>query len=305
MNAQADISSKRKLSASSFTPSSKVLQRKCACGGGAAGLSGECEECSNKKSMPNHASHLLGEQYATLSPARGELRSPALPLEAGARLSMGSHFGHDFSRVRVHARMSEALPSPSSDANSTQHLTIKGQLLGDESSSSEETSETFAESPEDAVGEPLDSPVETGTSKCPVTAVFSSTLAGKEKANCQVPEKQFGAATLARFVLHGVKAGAGSQTVNEQFKKLKDDYGVFRLLKPNTYTTSGNIFDDCYMLASPDPLPSDLELQVEQNHLLNGQIISKNIITYTPSRISIRSCKRVRGKCDFASVCRR
>jgi hypothetical protein len=102
-----------------------------------------------------------------------------------------------------------------------------------------------------------------------------------------------------------VQSGAGSSTVTEQFKPLKDNYGVFGLLTPNTYTTSGNIFDDCYILASTKPLPSDLELEVEQNHLLNGQIISKNIITYTPGRVSIRSCKRQPGSCDFASVCRR
>jgi hypothetical protein len=209
---------------------------------------------------------------------------------------MDASFGHQFDRVRVHA---DAF-SP----EGLQPLTIKGQLLGDESSS-EETSETSAESAEETVVGPSESPVETGGANCPITAVFSSTLAGQEKSGCRIPQNQFGAATLARFTLHGVQPGAGSSTVTEQFKSIKDNYSVFGLLKPNTYTTSGNIFDDCYILASTKPLPSDLELQVEQNHLLNGQIISKNIITYTPGRISIRSCKRLPGSCDFASVCRR
>jgi len=205
-------------------------------------------------------------------------------------LSTGASFGHHFSRVRVHA-----------DA---QPLTIKGQMFGEESSSAE-TSEASAESAEETVVEPSESPVQTGGANCPITAVFSSTLAGQEKANCRVPQNQFGAATLARFTLQGMQPGSGSVTVGEQFKSLKDNYSVFGLLQPNTYTTSGSIFDDCYRLASTKPLPSDLELQVEQNHLLKGQIISKNIITFTPDRVSIRACKRLAGSCDFASVCRR
>jgi len=218
---------------------------------------------------------------------------------------MGANFGHDFSRVRVHADAfsPKGLQLPRSEGPA-HHLTIKGQPLGAESSS-EATSETSAESAEETIPGPSESPIETGGPNCPITAVFSSTLAGQEKSTCRLSANQFGAATLARFVLHGVQSGAGSSTVTEQFKSLRDNYGVFGLLTPNTYTTSGNIFDDCYILASTKPLPSDLELEVEQNHLLNGQIISKNIIIYTPGRVSIRSCKRLPGSCDFASVCRR
>ena len=274
-----------------------VLQRKCAYGG-SSGMTGERELTFQRSSV----SQPVG--FRARPVLREALGSSGSSLDDG-RGFVKPRFGHDFGRVRVHALASDVLQFQRSSENAAQHLTIKGQLLGDESSSSEQASEALAESPEETVVEPSDSAVETDTSKCPVTAMFSSTVAGGEKANCRVPENQFGASTLARFVLKGVAEGAGSQTINEKFTKLEDNYGVFGLLKPNTYTTSGNIFDDCYMLASTKPLPSDLVLKVEQNHLLNGQIISKNIITFTPGNVSIRACKRVKGSCDFQTVCRR
>jgi hypothetical protein len=278
------------------TPSSSglqsgVLQRKYACDS-SSGMTTERELALRRSSVSQPGGfrarpilqEALGSSGSSLDDRRG---------------FDSSRFGHDFGRVRVHAPSSDSIQLQRSVENPTQHLTIKGQLLGDESS------ELGADSAEETVVEPSDSAVETGTSQCPVTAMFSSTVAGGEKANCRVPEKQFGSSTLARFVLHGLAAGAGSQTINEQFTKLEDNYGVFGLLKPNTYTASGNIFDDCYMLASTKPFPSDLVLKVEQNHLLNGQIISKNIITFTPGNVSIRACKRVKGSCDFQTVCRR
>ena len=256
---------------SSAPTTSGLLQPKSHCGQNCA-----CSSCSGK------INDSTGREFR------------AAASSAAAASTMGARFGHDFSRVRVRA-----------DAFSpAHHLTIKGQLQAAESAS-EGTSKTSAESGEETIPGPSESPIETGGPNCPITAVFSSTLAGQEKSSCQLAQNQFGAATLARFVLHGVQSGAGSSSVTEQFKSLKDNYGVFGLLTPNTYTTSGNIFDDCYILASTKPLPSDLELEVEQNHLLNGQIISKNIITYTPGRVSIRSCKRQAGSCDFATVCRR
>ena len=249
-----------------------LLQRKSHCGQNCA-----CSSCSAK------INDSTGREFRTGASSN-----------AGPAASTSASFGHDFSRVRIQA----------DTFSSAHHLTIKGQPQAAESSS-EATSQTSAESAEETIPGPSEPPIETGGPNCPITAVFSSTLAGQEKATCQLAQNQFGAATLARFVLHGVQPGAGSSTVTEQFKSLKDNYGVFGLLTPNTYTTSGNIFDDCYILASTKPLPSDLELEVEQNHLLSGQIISKNIITYTPGRVSIRSCKRQAASCDFATVCRR
>ena len=144
-----------------------------------------------------------------------------------------------------------------------------------------------------------------GNSTCPVTAVFSSTLAGFEKSGCQVPSGKFGASKLARFHLTGLPDGANSVTIGEQFKAIDDPYSAFGLLKPNSFTTSGSIFDDCYLLASDKQLPPDFVLKVEQNHLLNGNIISKNEITYTADSVSFCFHQRLPESCDFGARCRR
>jgi hypothetical protein len=138
---------------------------------------------------------------------------------------------------------------------------------------------------------------------CKVNAVFSFAPAGGEKANCLVPQGQHGASSLARFILTGVPAGT-TVTLSERFKALEDPYGAINILKPNTYTTSDLKFDDCYLIASKDPLPTDFILKVEQNHLLEGEPISKNIITFTPTHVLMRFCSRVKGTCNFSDVCR-
>lgn len=90
------------------------LQRACACGG-AAGHTGECEECQQKR--------LSLQRMGLNSPLAGEvappvvhdvLRSSAPPLDAQTRALMEPRFGHDFSRVRIHtgdlaARSAEAV----------------------------------------------------------------------------------------------------------------------------------------------------------------------------------------------------
>jgi hypothetical protein len=63
-------------------------------------------------------------------------------------------------------------------------------------------------------------------------------------------------------------------------------------------------FDDCYILASKSALPPDFVLKVAQNHLYNGQTISKNVISYTSSGVGVRHCKRKPDSCDFSDVCR-
>jgi hypothetical protein len=80
----------------------KLLQRKCACGG-TPGPTGECAECRKRRLGLQRRS--VG-QAATSSapPVVGEvLRSPGKSLEPETRAFMESRFGHDFSRVRVHA----------------------------------------------------------------------------------------------------------------------------------------------------------------------------------------------------------
>jgi hypothetical protein len=85
-----------------FTPApSRLLQRKCACGG-TPGVVGMCRVCRRKR---------LGlQRYATDQIERSEvppivhevLQSPGKPLDAATRTLVESRFGHDFSQVRVH-----------------------------------------------------------------------------------------------------------------------------------------------------------------------------------------------------------
>lgn len=90
---------------STFTPvRSGVLQRQCACGGPAK-LAGECEECgkqglslqrTTRNSEPGHdggVPHIVHEV----------LGSSGQPLDTQTRRFMEPGFGHDFSKVRVHA----------------------------------------------------------------------------------------------------------------------------------------------------------------------------------------------------------
>ena len=81
-----------------------VLQRKCACGG-AAGKEGECEECRQKAmNLQRRANNGAGAAPPAVPPiVHDVLRSPGQPLDASTRAYMEPRFGHDFSKVRVHA----------------------------------------------------------------------------------------------------------------------------------------------------------------------------------------------------------
>ena len=95
----------------SFTPvRSGLLQRKCACGG-TPGPSGECESC-RKKRLQRRASNSPAPSAITDHPSTVSevppivhevLRSAGQPLDPDTRAFMERRFGHDFSRVRVHA----------------------------------------------------------------------------------------------------------------------------------------------------------------------------------------------------------
>lgn len=77
-----------------------LLQRKCACGSG-AGLTGECEECSNMN-LQRSAADL--REPASVPPIVDEvLRAPGQPLDPQTNAVMGRRLGHDFSQVRVHS----------------------------------------------------------------------------------------------------------------------------------------------------------------------------------------------------------
>jgi hypothetical protein len=79
-----------------------VLQRQCACGG-AAGLDGECAECTQTgMSLQRRSSERAAA--GPVPPAVHEvLGSPGTSLDSATRAYMEPRFGHDFSRVRVHA----------------------------------------------------------------------------------------------------------------------------------------------------------------------------------------------------------
>jgi hypothetical protein len=84
----------------SALPPSRLLQRKCACGG-AAGLTGRCEGCEQKRVAQPSISLPAGPAFAPPSVER-VLASPGRPLDTGTRSFMERRFGHDFSRVSVH-----------------------------------------------------------------------------------------------------------------------------------------------------------------------------------------------------------
>ena len=95
------------LSASGARPTSRLLQRKCACGG-AAGLTGRCEACEHKRLV--RPSAFAATRNASAPPiVHDVLRSPGQELDWGTRNFMESRFGHDFSRVRIHTDSSAAL----------------------------------------------------------------------------------------------------------------------------------------------------------------------------------------------------
>jgi Domain of unknown function (DUF4157) len=78
---------------------SRVLQRKCACGG-SGGSGGECEACRKKKLQRSAWGH--APEFAPPI-VHDVLRSPGQPLDAGTRQWFEPRFGHDFGKVRIHA----------------------------------------------------------------------------------------------------------------------------------------------------------------------------------------------------------
>lgn len=76
----------------------RILQRKCACGGSLT-TDGRCEECKQKLQRKEN-----GPAPATVPPVVHEvLHSSGRPLDKATRSFFEPRFGHDFSKVRVHA----------------------------------------------------------------------------------------------------------------------------------------------------------------------------------------------------------
>ena len=90
-------------SASMNTPArSRLLQRKCACGG-TPGPSGECAECRTKRLIQRRATRTVPSTVPPI--VHDVLRSPGQPLDANSRSSMESRFGHEFGRASILPRL--------------------------------------------------------------------------------------------------------------------------------------------------------------------------------------------------------
>jgi Domain of unknown function (DUF4157) len=97
-----------------------TLQRTCACGEHTAG--GEsCDECKKKQMMLQR--HPPGSAGPAVAPpiVHEVLRSHGEPLDSGTRTAMETHFGHDFSQVRVH---SDAAAVASAEAINARAYTV-------------------------------------------------------------------------------------------------------------------------------------------------------------------------------------
>jgi hypothetical protein len=83
-----------------------LMQRKCSCGG-TPGPTGECAECRKRRSSRTRQTRNSHAEAHTASFAPGTVKevlgSSGKPLDPSTRAFMEPRFGHDFSRVRVHA----------------------------------------------------------------------------------------------------------------------------------------------------------------------------------------------------------
>jgi len=105
------------------------LQRKCACGG-TPGPTGECEECRKKRLSLQRMKLGGGVQPVGggFAPpiVHDVLRSPARSLDLQTRAYLEPHFGHDFSRVRIHA---DPGASAATDAVQAQAFTVGSDIV--------------------------------------------------------------------------------------------------------------------------------------------------------------------------------
>lgn len=103
------------------------LQRKCACG--TQGATGECEACGKKRlslqRMSLDAAHPVdGDSVPPI--VQDVLRSPAVSLDPQTRAFMEPRFGHDFSRVRIHA---DAGASQAADVVQAHAFTVGSDIV--------------------------------------------------------------------------------------------------------------------------------------------------------------------------------
>src|SRR5262245_61412640 len=89
--------------AGSFTAvRSRLVQRKCACGG-SAGSNGECTDCHEKKLPIQRHAATHGSIGNVPQIVHDVLGSAGRPMDSDTRSFMESRFGHDFGDVRIHS----------------------------------------------------------------------------------------------------------------------------------------------------------------------------------------------------------
>jgi hypothetical protein len=276
--------------------SSRLVQRTCACGG-TPGPDGECAACKAKRLAGPSQASTAGPGFA--SPGlQNPSRPPGQASTTGPSVSAGPIASHDFGQIGVFGQVQEPDDWQSG-------LTITGQT--------EEGT-----TPDNALAETVDGggggggggggqamPQQTGpttTASCPYSATLLGFVVGP-RPSCVVPTGKYGAAKLAQYRLTG-PTSSGNITVDEQFTKIDDPYGVYGALKPVSDQAVNGRFDDCYALYTDNPLPADFVLKVEQNHLINGQIIDKNEVTYRNDYVFVCQHQRLSGSCDFSKRCK-
>ena len=90
---------------SSFTPRSSLVQHTCACEG-VAGIDDLCEQCRSQRLSGQRGAHNPLKSSWPISLGHDVPDTSQQPIEATQQSSGGFHFGHDFSRIPVHAAFS-------------------------------------------------------------------------------------------------------------------------------------------------------------------------------------------------------
>ena len=177
-------------------------------------------------------------------------------------------------------------------------------LINQRKISSEEclANPTIAASPQEPLKKTPEAIEEPAASKYshPFTAIGMMAMTKTEK--CGVPKGQYGVSKIVKFMIIDFKNKPvrSSLAVSEKFKLRDGPKEIFNLLKERSIKSDKKgVFDDCYRLYDKKALPTNLRLEVEQNHLIGSAIISTNYITYTPNNILVRIFQRPAGKSDF------
>jgi hypothetical protein len=235
------------------------------------------------------------------------LKTGGTPLPAPIRAFFEPRFGHDFSKVKLHTNTQAAELARTVNAKA---FTVGRNVIFGSGQYIPETAEG-----KKLMAHELTHVVQ--QSKCrfssshhlqrythPFTAVALE--ARRRTEHCSVPARQHGASKVVRFAIFDFRRRAvrSDLNVNEQFRKLEGPDDIFRRLSRHSRRAVRGRFNDCYRLFQSSPLPRDLRLKVEQNHLVGTEIISKNHITYTPNTILVCIFSRRSRQTSFNSRCK-